>query len=598
MNRHRPAIAIRWAEEARTLAPHDPYNWNITKEVLLQQKNVQRALRFAWIAWKRFPENIVARNGLAEVLKADGRYSEAEEVYRKNIELLPPEVDRYNHIVARTGLAEILKSTKRYEAAVREYRSIIAEFPDNFYARNGLADTLRRAGRFDEAEQAFRNAISADVVDSSTFVGLAFLLLKKGNAKRDEAFSLIRQALTIRPGDEIALKLRKKLQGADVNVSEIIDEWHDLPDELFGAATTSEVEDNAVSAETELSAGEIELRPGETELGTGETDLSPSDTEENISRPIESRSSHRPKSDPQIPIAGDRPGSDVSALSSETKTIKGKPKQTSAPSLFKRLASSMLPQSVTVQRPPEVDTLEIAALLAEASFYRSWAARSLPHAAIPLRQKAKKLIARAESLSPHDAQSAAERVALEWSRTGNDTVAATLMIELSKHGASKPLLILKARLDRNNAHKTKRCLSEKALAELLQAPSRLRDLDPALIPVFHLQKGLAVLALLDGAIRVQQAADAFTSFRRTISRRASEERADREATRDRRTNQAPRFHEWLHRTTNERLFADLAVPEVVRVEDMPALERQLATNPYSFEEVEDVMVDRIAFAGA
>ena len=132
---------------------------------------------------------------------------------------------------------------------------------------------------------------------------------------------------------------------------------------------------------------------------------------------------------------------------------------------------------------------------------------------------------------------------------------------------------------------------------MLQAPNRLRALDPALTPVFHLEKGLATLALLDGAVRIQKAAEAFTSFRRTVSRNASEERADREASHDRRASEIPRFHEWLQRTTSERLFAGFSESEVVSPEEVPVLEKSLATNPLIFEEVEDAMIDRLAFAG-
>jgi hypothetical protein len=135
------------------------------------------------------------------------------------------------------------------------------------------------------------------------------------------------------------------------------------------------------------------------------------------------------------------------------------------------------------------------------------------------------------------------------------------------------------------------------LAYLLQAPSRLRELDLALLPVFHFEKGLAALALLDGAIRIKTAASAFEDFRRTVASRAEEEKVDRESSRDRRKKEVPRFHEWLQMTTNRRFFGTLHDPDFVGVEDVPNIEQSLANHPSHLDEIEEIIVDRVAFAG-
>lgn len=187
--RLRPDIAGGWAEEARSWAPHDPWSWTIMVRIFLKQKDLVRTLRFAWIARKRFPENVVAHNGLAEVLKAAGRYPEAEEVYRQAIE----------------------------------------RFPENGFVRTGLADTLRRDRRWADAETTYRESIAAGYVASATYIGLAYLLLRKGEAGRAEALSLVDEALRLNPRDSYALPLKQRLQpGQAADVTAIADEWESL----------------------------------------------------------------------------------------------------------------------------------------------------------------------------------------------------------------------------------------------------------------------------------------------------------------------------------------------------------------------------------
>ena len=84
----------------------------------LSQREVALALRFAWVASKRFPQDIFARNGLAEVLKAAHRYDEAETVYRQTIKDFPQD------IVARNGLADTLRRSLRWGDAEEEYRAV------------------------------------------------------------------------------------------------------------------------------------------------------------------------------------------------------------------------------------------------------------------------------------------------------------------------------------------------------------------------------------------------------------------------------------------------------------------------------------------
>jgi tetratricopeptide (TPR) repeat protein len=524
----RPELAGRWAEEARGWEPHNSFTWTTIRDVFLRQGNVRRALRFAWIGWKRFPENVVAHAGLAEVLKADERYSEAEQVYRQTVERFPEDV------VARSGLAEVLKAEERYSDAEEVYRQTVERFPENVVARNGLADTLSRAQRRADAERVYRDSIETGRLDAATFVGLAYLLLRSGETGRAEALSFVERALALNPCDAYAVPLKQKLQHAhDDEVSAIAEEWDGLADQLLAVSRTSAEENRAGFEESDVS-----------DIQTGQ-----SDAERSVAVP-----------------------------------------QMAMPAVPTPMAEANFAEE------QDAASLEVAALVAEAYFYRSWAMRGPMDAAPARQEKAAALLARAEDLAPLDAQVAAGKAALQWCRGDREQARLSVLTRLDRQKGAAPLLVLKARLDRETARSEQRRLSEQALAGLLEAPGRLRDLDLALMPVFHLEKGLAALALLDGAVRTEGAANAFTAFRHTVSRRAAAESADRQASRDARERNRPRFHEWLQGTPNSRLFPGVPDPETVLPEDVAVVERILSERPFAFDELEDTIVDRLAFA--
>ncbi len=100
--RPRPAQAIEWADEARLWAPSNPYTWTILFRGLQQSGRSDQALAIGWETIERFPDNVVARNGLGEVLKSRGDLDQAEAIYRQTVERFPSDV------VARTGLARLL----------------------------------------------------------------------------------------------------------------------------------------------------------------------------------------------------------------------------------------------------------------------------------------------------------------------------------------------------------------------------------------------------------------------------------------------------------------------------------------------------------
>jgi len=130
----------------------------------------------------RFPENVVARNGLAEVLKSRGELPEAERLYRETVTRFPSDV------VARTGLAEVLKSRGELPEAERLYREAVTRFPSDVVARSGLAEVLKSRGELAEAERLYREAVTRFPSDVVARNGLANLLRQQ--RRFDEALEL------------------------------------------------------------------------------------------------------------------------------------------------------------------------------------------------------------------------------------------------------------------------------------------------------------------------------------------------------------------------------------------------------------------------
>ncbi|MFH1572784.1 MAG: tetratricopeptide repeat protein, partial [Acidobacteriota bacterium] len=69
----------------------------------------------------------------------------AETLYRETISRWP------NDVVAHSGLAEVLKAKDDLTGAETLYRETISRWPDNVVAHNGLANVLRKQRRFAEA---------------------------------------------------------------------------------------------------------------------------------------------------------------------------------------------------------------------------------------------------------------------------------------------------------------------------------------------------------------------------------------------------------------------------------------------------------------
>src|ERR1043166_3073962 len=728
-------VALRWANEAREWEPNNAFTWTTIKDVLLSRGDIEAALYFAWVAWKRFPENVVVRTGLAEALKKANRYFEAEEIYRQTIREFPESVfaltglsdilkslRRYNeaeevyrktiekfpnNVVARTGLAEVLKTLRQYDDAEKVYRETIEMFPDNEVARGGLADTLRRAGAWEEAEKEFRHTVELGHRSPAIFVQLGYMVLRRGEEGRAEALQLANQALQLDPTHRYALRLKEQLQTYnDINLTDAIEEWDKVADSLsetpaftpsteydFWASEDETARREQLQSATNQTSTNEAITPSVKDELTGEvSSVEPqrsieqtgveearepaqlsedkvADTSEIESlqatkqmrtslthmvtkrkNPAQQTENKPPKKhdqvvelqqppqtsikEPSIPEAGD-----VARLKESESTDEGEvqsPPETEQPQTLIRITSGEtddFQQSEDQQteeglktEPPQVlsepseslrvepfaqpspmqpqyltlsDSVKVSALTAEAYFYRTWA-RETSNADLNAyrRLKATTLISMADQLAPQDPQVIAEMLALSMDQEEDSVVREPLKVKLTSHSAAAPLLVLKARLDRATARKEKHLWNDSALTDLCAAPHRLRNLNSALTPLFHFQKGLAALSLRDGAVRIRTAADAFTTFRQTLARRAAEERDDLKGSHDQTTGQFYGFHDWLRVQVGNKVFKGAEQVEQVTVgeTEIRDLESNWEERKFVLEEVENVFVDRLMLA--
>ena len=145
--------ALQWLERGIAAEPSNAFLWNLKVKVLLLRGCISNALPVALAAFQRFPDNVVARNGLGEVLRQANRLPEAEQIYRETIQRFP------DNVVARNCLGEVLRQANRLPEAEQIYRETVQRFPDDVFARTGLGEVLRQANRLPEAEQIYLETI-------------------------------------------------------------------------------------------------------------------------------------------------------------------------------------------------------------------------------------------------------------------------------------------------------------------------------------------------------------------------------------------------------------------------------------------------------
>jgi len=82
--------------------------------------------------------------------------------------------------------ALLLERQGDYDAAITSYRLALRDHPDDLRVLQNMAIAYSRTGRIEEAIRAYRRALEIDQSLSGAHYGLAFLLIKRGDAPSAE----------------------------------------------------------------------------------------------------------------------------------------------------------------------------------------------------------------------------------------------------------------------------------------------------------------------------------------------------------------------------------------------------------------------------
>ncbi|VFM96019.1 MAG: Tetratricopeptide repeat-containing protein [Candidatus Kentron sp. G] len=168
-------LQLEWTQRAITENPEDGWAWAQYGDALLLNNQLEQALQAyrETAAFGNYEDNVVAKTGRAEVLKAMGHFDEALNAYQDVMAGHP------ENVVAKTGRAEVLKAMGRLDEALNAYEDAMAGHPENVVAKTGRAEVFKAMGRLDEALNAYEDVIAGrpeDVVAKTGCAGVFFLL--------------------------------------------------------------------------------------------------------------------------------------------------------------------------------------------------------------------------------------------------------------------------------------------------------------------------------------------------------------------------------------------------------------------------------------
>jgi Flp pilus assembly protein TadD len=143
------------------------------------------------------PDSYMGRDMFGKSLLDQGKYSEAEQEFRKAIVLKP------GYYLSHSNLAMALNYQGRYPEAEAEYRLTIRLNPDYAQARSNLGVVLWLTDRTEEAIGELRQAVRMDSANPMFHYNLASILKKAGNLS--EALAEYRRTADLEPDPVDAL---------------------------------------------------------------------------------------------------------------------------------------------------------------------------------------------------------------------------------------------------------------------------------------------------------------------------------------------------------------------------------------------------------
>jgi len=141
-------------------------------------------------------QNDKAYTELGQFYIKQGKYSQAEEVYKKAIELNPQNDKAY------AGLGQVYCAQGEYAKAGELLKKAIELNPQNDEAYIGLGRCYREQDKFFQAEESFKKAIELSPQNYGVYTGLARIYLFQG--KHCQAEDLLKKAIELNPQNDKA----------------------------------------------------------------------------------------------------------------------------------------------------------------------------------------------------------------------------------------------------------------------------------------------------------------------------------------------------------------------------------------------------------
>jgi predicted O-linked N-acetylglucosamine transferase (SPINDLY family) len=183
--------ALVHCRRAVELEPNDPLAHDNLANVLRELNRLEEAEQADREALRLKPDYAEAHNNLGTILVRLQRLAEAEAAYREAIRLKPDYAEAHNN------LGVLLASAGHIPEAEACYREALRFKPDYAEAHNNLGTVLVKRQRLEEAEKAYREALrlKPNFVEAHSNLGLSFV--KRYRLKEAEA--AYREVLHLKP---------------------------------------------------------------------------------------------------------------------------------------------------------------------------------------------------------------------------------------------------------------------------------------------------------------------------------------------------------------------------------------------------------------
>jgi len=142
------------------------------------------------------PKSDIACAGLGKLYRDQGKFSEAEQLYKKALELNP------KSDIAYAGLGKLYRDQGKFSEAELSYKKAIELNPKSDIAYAGLGKLYKDHGKLFEAEQSFKKTLELNPKNDTACLGLGRLYINQG--KLSEAEELLKKAFELNPKNNMA----------------------------------------------------------------------------------------------------------------------------------------------------------------------------------------------------------------------------------------------------------------------------------------------------------------------------------------------------------------------------------------------------------